>query len=104
MALDHDDFVVHKENWVSKGINLRNVAIELNISELQAFAFIDDNPVEIAQVQSMCEGVSTFLLPDGELQTSRYITHCWAFDTFQVTREDTSKTAMMKTERFNSNS
>lgn len=92
--LAYEDFVLHKENWSSKGINVSQVAAELGISEFQAFAFIDDNPVEVADVQAACPGVSTFLYPKGE--ASSYVDHCWPLDTFLVTKEDTSKTAMMR--------
>lgn len=94
--LSLSDFVLHKVNWQPKGLNIREAASELGISELQAVAFIDDNPVEIAGVQSMCPEVSTLVVPTDD--ESGYWEHCWPLDTFRVTAEDAKKGAMMKTE------
>jgi FkbH-like protein len=94
--LTFSDFVLHKVNWQPKGFNVREAASELGISELEAVVFIDDNPVEIANVQSMCPEVSTLLVPDHE--DADYWAQCWPLDTFRVTTEDSKKATMMKTE------
>lgn len=45
MVLSRDDFVSWRVNWQPKAENLLEVARELNLS-VDAFVFVDDNPVE----------------------------------------------------------
>eukprot|EP00966_Prymnesium_polylepis_P303302 7006212-Prymnesium_polylepis.2 len=90
------DFALHKVNWKAKSVNVRDAAAELRISELQAVVFIDDNPVEIAEVQSSCPEVTTINVPEDF--TSKYWHNCWALDSFRVTKEDANKTSMVRAE------
>ena len=87
-----------QENWEPKSANLLAIADELDLSELQSFAFIDDNPIEVEEVQRGCPGVSTSLLPQPPEEQARYVAHFWPLDTFRVTEEDTKKTESYKTE------
>jgi FkbH-like protein len=49
MRLKEDDFVIFVANWQPKSENLREIARRLNVG-LDSFVFVDDNPVERAEV------------------------------------------------------
>ncbi len=69
---------------------------ELNLG-LDSFIFLDDNPVECAEVQAGCPEVLTLRLPiEGDI--AGFIDHLWAFDRLSVTSEDQQRTAMYKQE------
>jgi len=55
---DEHDFVSIKANWVEKYINIIEISQELNLG-LDSFLFIDDNPNEIASVQTFLPQVAT---------------------------------------------
>lgn len=50
MLLQLDDFVAFYANWEDKATNLHNMAQQLGLG-LDSFVFLDDNPVERAQVR-----------------------------------------------------
>jgi FkbH-like protein len=50
-VLRRDDFVIHAINWNPKSRNIRTIMARLGFSE-SALAFIDDNPVERAEVRT----------------------------------------------------
>lgn len=49
--LRYSDFILHKESWEAKCVSLRAAAAELGLSELSAFAFIDDSPLEVCAMR-----------------------------------------------------
>jgi FkbH-like protein len=82
-ALHLDDFVVFKANWQEKSKNIREIAETLNLG-LDSFVFIDDNPVERAQVKKEIPEIS---VPDvtadplsfiEAIETFRYF-ESWSF-------------------------
>ena len=92
--------MLHKVNWREKGLNVLEAARELGVSELRSVVFIDDNPIEVADVHFRCPEASTLLAPDGgEDEADLYWEHCWALDTFRVTSEDASRATRVKTEQ-----
>jgi FkbH-like protein len=50
-VLRRDDFVIHAINWNPKSQNIRTIKTRLGFAE-NALAFIDDNPVERAEVRT----------------------------------------------------
>ena len=62
MLLREEHFVSRRINWNSKSDNLQSLARELNLG-LESFIFVDDNPVECADVEINCPGVLTLQLP-----------------------------------------
>ncbi len=62
--------------------------------------FVDDSPVEVAEVLSGCPGVTALLCPRDadDAQMRRYVLHAWPLDAFRVTTEDAAKTAMVRRE------
>lgn len=50
MPLQGEHFVAWRVNWDSKSENLRSPAEELNVGT-DSFIFVDDNPLECAEVR-----------------------------------------------------
>jgi FkbH-like protein len=96
MVLKREHLVSWRVNWQSKPENMRSLAAELNLG-LESFIFIDDNPLECAQVRAACPEILTLRLPiEGEITS--FLDHVWAFDRFRLTTEDRERTAMYQQE------
>ena len=87
MVLRREQFVAHRINWSPKGQNLRELAGELNVG-LDSFIFLDDNPVECAEVRSTCPEVLTLQAPAEPDDWPAFLKHVWAFDQLTVTDQD----------------
>jgi thioesterase domain-containing protein len=61
---------------------------------LDSFIFVDDNPVECAEVQANCPEVLTLLLPDDPKLLPQFLDHCWVFDHPKLTAEDRNRSEM----------
>ena len=94
MRLKAHHLVSHRINWQPKAANLRSLAAELNLG-LDAFVFIDDNPVECGQMRAELPQVVTLQLPP-EAQIAAFVRHLWLFDKLTVTAEDSARTQMYK--------
>jgi FkbH-like protein len=95
MILKRHHLVSWRLNWRSKSENLKSLAEELQLG-LDSFIFIDDNPVECAQVRANCPEVLTIQLPQQPNRIPQFLEHIWAFDYLKVTQEDRSRTAMYR--------
>jgi FkbH-like protein len=96
MILRQDHLISWRINWQPKSENIRALAQELNLGQ-DSFVFLDDNPVECAEVRAACPDVLTLQLPiEGDM--GRFLRHIWAFDRHRVTFEDRQRTAMYKQE------
>jgi FkbH-like protein len=96
MILRKEHLVSWRINWEPKSQNIRTLAQELNLG-LDSFVFVDDNPVECAEVGLSCPEVLTLSLPP-EDEIEAFLTHIWAFDRQRVTAEDRQRTAMYRQE------
>ncbi len=94
MPLKLEHIVSWRINWLPKSENIRSLAQELNLG-LDSFIFMDDNPVECAEVRASCPEVLTLQLP-GESDIPRFLQHVWAFDHLKVTEEDRQRTTLYK--------
>ena len=92
MHLKRNNLVSWRVNWEPKSKNLRSLAQELSLG-LDSFVFLDDNPVECAEVRANCPEVLTLQLP-AEDEIEHFLNHLWAFDRNKVTSEDRQRTAM----------
>lgn len=92
MRLQSRHLVAHRINWLPKPANIRALAAELNLG-LDAFVFIDDNPVECAQMRAELPQVATLQLPP-EPGIADFVQHLWLFDKLTVTAEDSARTRM----------
>ena len=96
MVLKRDDLVAWRINWQAKSDNIRSLAHELNLG-VDSFIFVDDNPMECAEVRASCPEVLTLWLPtDGNFD--EFFRHVWAFDRLRMTSEDRQRTMMYQQE------
>ncbi len=63
---------------------------------LDSFIFIDDNPVECAEVKANCPEVLTLQLPADPNNIPRFLQHIWAFDRLKVTEEDKQRSLLYR--------
>jgi FkbH-like protein len=91
MSLKREHLVAWRINWQPKSENIKSLSEELNLA-LSSFIFIDDNPVECAEVQAHCPAVTTIQLPSDINQIPHFLDHVWAFDRLKVTAEDMQRT------------
>lgn len=87
MPLRREHLVASRINWQAKSTNLRELAAELGLG-LDSFVFIDDSPVECAEVEANCPAVLTLRLPERADETPAFLRQVWAFDRLTVTAED----------------
>jgi amino acid adenylation domain-containing protein/FkbH-like protein len=97
MVLKSSDFVSIKANWGPKSGNIREMAQELNLG-LDSFIFLDDSSLEIEEVSSELPDVMALKLPEQTSQWKLFLDHVWAFDTFNVTKEDRNRTELYQAE------
>lgn len=95
MLLRREHFTAVRLNWSAKSQNLRELAEQLNLG-LDSFVFIDDNPLECAEVRAHLPQVLTLQLPEpsgssavaGTGGIENFLQHVWALDRPNVTDED----------------
>lgn len=97
LQLPREHVVAAVVNWLPKSQNLRTLADRLNLG-LDSFVFVDDNPVECAEVQAGCPEVLTLQWPQDAASAERLLRHVWEFDSRQVTKEDERRTELYKQE------
>jgi amino acid adenylation domain-containing protein/FkbH-like protein len=93
MPLRPEHIAAWRVNWSPKSENIKSIANELNLG-LDSFIFVDDNPVECAEVEANCPGVLTLQLPENPEDIPQFLKHCWAFDVLKVTAEDARRGEM----------
>jgi len=93
MVLKRDDIVAHRINWERKSQNMYELANELNLG-LDSFIFIDDNPIECADISQNISQVLTIQLPSELDKISSYFSNHWAFDARKITNEDKQRTKL----------
>ena len=92
MPLHLDHFVAWKINWEAKSQNILQLAQELQLG-LDSFIFLDDNPLECAEVRANCPDVLTLQLPTNTEYMQGFLAHAWPFDRIGgATVEDQSRT------------
>ena len=93
MVLKREHLVSARMNWKPKSENLASLAQELNLG-LDSFIFIDDNPLECAEVEANCPEVLTLPLPSEPERIPQFLAHVWAFDHLRITKEDKQRTVL----------
>ncbi len=91
MPLQRKHIVSTRVNWAPKSENLRSLAAELDLG-LDSFIFVDDNPLECAEVEANCPGALALRLPPNEEKIPTFLQRVWAFDHLKVTSEDKHRT------------
>ena len=99
MVLQHEDLVAEVINWEPKTVNIRQLAINLNIG-LDSFVFLDDNPAERERMKAECPEVAVIDFPKDTSQLPTVVAKVYDeyFLSLEVTSEDTKKTAMYRSE------
>jgi amino acid adenylation domain-containing protein/FkbH-like protein len=95
MLLRPEDIAGRRVNWNPKSQNLRELATMLQLG-IDSFIFVDDNPLECAEVEASCPEVLTLQLPQDAEQIPQFLNSIWAFDHWKVTEEDAQRTAMYR--------
>lgn len=99
MILKREHFVAFEINWQSKSISIHNIAKKLNIG-IDSLVFIDDNPKEIAEVQSLNPTVTCILVPDEITSLPTIFNGLDLFDTLTITDEDLNRTSLIRSENI----
>ncbi|MGM8225006.1 HAD-IIIC family phosphatase [Cellvibrio sp. ARAG 10.3] len=95
MPLTRENILTWKINWQPKSENLKQLSEELKLG-LDSFIFIDDNPVECAEVESALPQVLTIQFPQEAEEINHLCYSIWDLDIHTVTDEDKQRTAMYK--------
>ena len=97
MLLRWDDFAAHAISWGPKSAGIAAMAEQLGLG-LDAFVFLDDNPVERAEVQSV---LPTVKIIDVEAWGTlpRALSACPWFDQLAASTEDFQRAAQYAAER-----
>jgi malonyl CoA-acyl carrier protein transacylase len=97
MLLRPEHIVASTINWNAKSQGLRELAARLNLG-LDSFCFLDDNPVECAEVRAGCPEVLTLQWPADSKKAHALLAHIWEFDRGDATAEDSKRTRMYRDE------
>ncbi len=95
MIIKEQDIVSSKINWQPKFQNIKELSEELGLG-LDSFIFLDDNPLECAEMRANCPEVLTLNLPDRPEEITSFLEHAWPFDFLKKTNEDQQRTKLYK--------
>jgi FkbH-like protein len=90
MLLRPRHFAALRINWVDKAQNLCEIAAELNIG-LDAFAFLDDSPVEREWVRERLPEVNVIELPSDPILYAQTLRECPVFERIGLSDEDKTR-------------
>ena len=96
MILKKEHISFHKINWGPKSGNLIQLAKEINIG-LDSFVFIDDSPIECAEVRNNSPEVLVIQLPE-EGFNIKQLQNSWIFDKLRITDEDRKRSEKYREE------
>ncbi len=97
MLLRREHFASYRINWKPKHENLRDLAEELGFLH-ESLVFIDDSPIECAEVRDQLPAIVVVQVPAEADAASRHLRHTWALDTHTPTREDEERNRMRRDE------
>ncbi len=98
MLLRPEHFAAMRINWTDKSQNLREIAAELNLA-VDALAFVDDNPVERAQVRAALPDVAVIDLPTDPAEYVNALRDSPVLNRLTLTEEDRQRPAFYATEQ-----
>ncbi|MCM3338076.1 HAD-IIIC family phosphatase [Paenibacillus sp. MER TA 81-3] len=97
MRLKKEHIASWRVGWQPKSESLRQIAEELGLG-LNSFVFIDDNPVEIAEVQAALPEVACIQMPTDPSTAIRVLQQSGALDRLPPTVEDLGRAAYYEQE------
>jgi len=95
MPLRPEHLVSVKASWRAKSEAIAGLARDLGLG-LESFVFVDDNPVECAEVRSRLPMVAVLPYPATESDTAGWLARLWALDTGPAGAEDRRRTQMYR--------
>ena len=98
MLLKSEHIIASRINWKSKSENLHELARQLNLG-IDSIIFVDDNPLECAEVRANCPGTLVLELPADAARIPAALQHLWAFDHWSVTETDRQRTELYRQEQ-----
>ena len=96
MPLRREHFTRIVATWSPKSEGIRSLATDLSLG-LDSFVFIDDSPLECAEVSDRCPMTKVIQLPP-ETHRLAFLQHLWLLDIGEVTDEDHRRTQMYEDE------
>src|SRR5690606_26116730 len=81
--------------WNPKPDNLRDIVGGLELG-LDSVVFLDDNPVECAQMRAGSPSTLTVRVPEDPQRFDAFVDHLWLFDRHTVTAEDRKRAEMYR--------
>lgn len=100
ILLKKEHFVCFSINWNKKSKNIQEISEKLNIG-IEDIVFIDDNPIECAEVRSVYPELLVFEFPKNEKAIIEFCQANWIFDFFphKKTEEDEKRTLFYQQEQ-----
>jgi FkbH-like protein len=96
MVLRGSDFVAIRASWNAKSAQIASLAEQLNLG-LEAFVFVDDNPVELAEVAAELPAVRSLLFPKSARELPELLARLVElFQRTTVSAEDRDRTALYR--------
>lgn len=92
-VLKEDHFAAMRINWQNKIVNLEELAAEINIG-LDSMIFLDDNPVERAQISQAHPEVLVVDMPKNPRLYREMLENLNIFDVLSLTKEDLARGEM----------
>jgi amino acid adenylation domain-containing protein/FkbH-like protein len=98
MVLRKSHIAASRVNWQPKSHNLKELSQELGLG-LDSIVLVDDNPLDCAEVRANCPGTLVLELPANPARFRDLLRHFWAFDHWNITREDRQRSELYEQER-----
>jgi len=96
MTLGLDDFVVVLASYNAKSAQIASIAEQLNLG-LDAFVFVDDNPIELAEVSAQLAGVQCLQFPSRDEELPSFFRElAGLFAKREITEEDRQRTDLYR--------
>lgn len=94
LSLDH--VLARRVNWRAKSDNLAELAAEFGVAD-ESILFLDDNPVECAQMRARRPGVLTVMVPGAD-GLDGFLERLWPLDRPELTEADLKRMASLRAE------
>lgn len=92
------NIAAHRINWTDKATNIKELALELNLS-LDSMVFVDDNPAECELVRSQFPELTVIQVPAKTYEYPGILTASNLFDQLSVNPEDKARVQYYQAEK-----